>query len=259
MIGMIETSHKVIFEETMADGSQFWCSESFIRKFLHTKLGWSEWRAVRAVQKLPENHKEILREAFIRKAFIIRDHGIPAKLRVNTDKTQLIYQQGAGTTWNKSGEKQVETKGQDEKWAFTLVPSISASGELLPFKTIFHGKTAKSCPSAATLGMEEAKELGFKFEFSKNDSYWSMQETIKTLVNKIIMPYFERKKKELGLPQMQNSLWKIDCWSVHKSAEFWDWMGETHRNICLLFVPGGCTGVWQLLDVAIQRPLKLSL
>jgi len=36
-------------------------------------------------------------------------------------------------------------------------------------------------------------------------------------------------------------------------------MGETHQNICLLFVPGGCTGVWQPLDVAIQCPLKLSL
>ncbi|KIL57392.1 hypothetical protein M378DRAFT_35729, partial [Amanita muscaria Koide BX008] len=140
MIGMIKQDHGALFEESLADGSQFRCSESFVRKFLRTKLGWSERRATRAAQKLPNNHEDILHEAFICEAFIIRDHGVPPELRVNTDQTQLVYQQGAGTTWNKRGEKQVETKGQDEKRAFTLVPSISASGELLPFQTIFHGK-----------------------------------------------------------------------------------------------------------------------
>ncbi|KAF8631364.1 hypothetical protein AX17_005130 [Amanita inopinata Kibby_2008] len=162
-------------------------------------------------------------------------------------------------TWNKSGEKQVETKGQDEKCAFTLVPSISASGELLPFQAVFHGKTPLSCPSRDAPGMDEADKLGFKFVFSGNMSYWSTQETMKKLVNEIIAPYFDRKKKELGLPKMQNSLWKIDCWSVHKSAEFRDWMKKNHENIILLFIPGGCTGVWQPLDVGIQQVLKLSL
>jgi len=49
-------------------------------------------------------------------------------------------------TWNKTREKQVETKGQDEKRVFTLVPSISASGDLFPFQAIYHGKTTLSCP-----------------------------------------------------------------------------------------------------------------
>ncbi|KIL57393.1 hypothetical protein M378DRAFT_88004 [Amanita muscaria Koide BX008] len=82
---------------------------------------------------------------------------------------------------------------------------------------------------------------------------------MRKLVNEIIKPYFDRKKKELGLPKTQNSIWKIDCWSVHKSAEFRHWMKSTHKNIILLFVPGGCTGIWQPLDVGIQRVLKLSL
>jgi len=72
---------------------------------------------------------------------IIHDHSIPAELRVNANQTQLIYQQGTQMTWNKAGEKQVETKGQDEKKAFTLVSSISASSDLLPFQAIYYGKT----------------------------------------------------------------------------------------------------------------------
>jgi hypothetical protein len=36
-------------------------------------------------------------------------------------------------------------------------------------------------------------------------------------------------------------------------------MKKHHDNITILFVPGGCTGVWQPLDVGIQRLLKLSI
>jgi hypothetical protein len=36
-------------------------------------------------------------------------------------------------------------------------------------------------------------------------------------------------------------------------------MKKHHPNIVILFVPGGCTGVWQPLDVGVQRLLKLSI
>jgi len=162
-------------------------------------------------------------------------------------------------TWNKAGEKQVETKGQDEKRAFTLVPSISASSDLLPFQAVYHGKTALSCPSPKAPGIAEAQKLQFKFEASKTKTYWSTQEMMRKLVDKIIVPYFNKKKRELGLLDVQDALWKIDCWSVHKSAEFQMWMKKVHKNIIILFVPGGCTGIWQPLDVGIQHALKHSL
>ncbi|KIL58200.1 hypothetical protein M378DRAFT_86826 [Amanita muscaria Koide BX008] len=82
---------------------------------------------------------------------------------------------------------------------------------------------------------------------------------MKNLINEIIAPYFDKKRKELSLLQSQTALWKIDCWSVHKSAEFHEWMKNTHKNIIVLFIPGGCTGIWQPLDVGIQRVLKHSL
>jgi len=36
-------------------------------------------------------------------------------------------------------------------------------------------------------------------------------------------------------------------------------MKKNHPTIIVLFVPGGCTGLWQPLDVGIQRILKLSV
>jgi hypothetical protein len=74
---------------------------------------------------------------------------------------------------------------------------------------------------------------------------------MRDLVDTIIAPYFERTKKLLHLPATQASVWKIDCWSVHKSSEFLDWMKKNHDSIIIIFVPGGCTGIWQPLDVTM--------
>lgn len=82
---------------------------------------------------------------------------------------------------------------------------------------------------------------------------------MKSFVNDILAPYFDKKKDELGLPPSQKSLWQIDVWLVHRSKEFRGWMGKNHPNIILDYVPGGCTSVHQPCDVGIQRPLKFSM
>ena len=102
----------------------------------------------------------------------------------------------------------------------------------------------------------EAEEQGFKFEPSCSHTYWSTQVTMWLLANSIIALYFDQKKKELGLPSSQCSLRMIDCWSVHKSEQFCGWMKISHPTIIISFIPGNCTGVWQPLNVRIQRVLK---
>ncbi|THU84605.1 hypothetical protein K435DRAFT_616765, partial [Dendrothele bispora CBS 962.96] len=206
-------------------------------------LDWS-WRAsTRSALKRPEDVDQVLEEAFLREAWVIREYNVPAELRVNTDQTQTVYQQGTKATWEKKGSKQVPAVGINEKRAFTLVPSISASGEVLPFQAVFSGKTDVSVPGPDARSYREAKELGFQLVPSKGDNYWSTLETMKSLVNNIIAPYFEEKKTELAIedPEQQYSIWKIDCWSVHKSEAFLTWMRATHPKIIVLFVPGNCT------------------
>jgi hypothetical protein len=82
---------------------------------------------------------------------------------------------------------------------------------------------------------------------------------MRALVDNIIAPYFDKTKVELKLASTQSSIWKIDCWSVHKSQEFLGWMKKAHPTIIIIFVPGGCTGMFQPLDVSIQRVMKLSM
>ncbi|KAJ7038755.1 hypothetical protein C8F04DRAFT_1255677 [Mycena alexandri] len=222
------------------DGSKFHCSESFTRHYLRNTLGWSERRTTKAAQKLPDNYEKILEEAFFRQAHVIRDYAVPAGLRVNTDQTQIVYQQGTGSTWTQRSAKQVASVGKHEKRAFT-------------------GKKMVSCPSLTAGRYDEAVDLGYAMLPSGTSMYWSNHETMHVLVDDIIAPYFESTKVELGLPKSQVSIWLIDCWSVHKSKDFLAWMKKHHKNIIVLFVPGGCTGVWQPLDVGIQRLLKLSV
>ncbi|KAJ7676616.1 hypothetical protein DFH06DRAFT_1266184 [Mycena polygramma] len=224
MVSHIQHDAPDLFTQTRNDGTQF-----------------RERRSTKAAQKLPANYEKILEEAFFREAHIIRDYAIPAALRVNTDQTQIVYQQGTGSTWTQRGAKQVATVGQEEKRAFTLVPSISGSGKLLNMQGVFQGKTTVSCPSPSAARYDEATALGYCMVSSGTSTYWSNHSTMHHLVDHIVAPYFDAVKVELHLPPSQVSLWSIDCWSVHKSKEFRAWMKKNHPTIILLFVPGGCT------------------
>lgn len=76
---------------------------------------------------------------------------------------------------------------------------MSASGILLPMQAVYGGKTMKSCPAANASLYDEAVQLKFCMLPSKSGNYWSTHKTMQGLVNKIIAPYFNATKAELGL------------------------------------------------------------
>ena len=155
-------------------------------------------------------------------------------------------------SWAETGSKQVGLVGMDEKMAFTLVVGVSADGTLLPFQTIFVGKTTTSLPSAPdSPNYSDAINAGFKFEPSGTGTYWSNQRTMRLYINDIITPYFDKKKAENSLPTSQCSLLQLDIWSVYRSEEFRGWMRTHHPTIILNYVPGGCTGIHQPCNVGI--------
>ena len=82
---------------------------------------------------------------------------------------------------------------------------------------------------------------------------------MKHFVNRILAPHFKSTKVWLGLPSDQHSLWQIDCWLVHHSDQFLNWMGKTHETILVHFVPVCMTGLFQPCDVSFQHIFKHSL
>jgi len=262
MISMIETHAPEIFARVAKDGSRFRCSESFVRSYLRGHH-WSVRRSTRAAQKVPADAEKQCEQSFMRQAKAIRDDGIPAALRVNSDQTNVQAVPGANETWNEAGQKQITVNGKDDKRAFTVMNGISASGIVLPMQAIYAGKTAAVLPKRTlenAQAWDEIEKTGtVHFNWSGNDSYWSTMHTMKIYVNDILVPYFTATKEELRLPKNQLCIWQIDCWSVHRSEEFRAWMSTRHPDIQLEYVPGGCTGIWQACDVGIQRVFKHAI
>ena len=155
-------------------------------------------------------------------------------------------------TYALSGANQVATVGSEEKRAITILPSVTNDGKLLPIQAIYKGLNSKSLPSPAARSQYESEKAGFLFELSKTATYWSTIATMKNFVNMTLAPYFDSVREELGLDWDQMALWLIDCWSVHRSKEFLEWMASKHPLIIVIFVPAGMTGSFQPCDVGLQ-------
>jgi hypothetical protein len=257
MVATILRMAPEIFENQQND-KKFRCSDSFLRKWLHRSMNWSQRQATRASHKLPPDWEAQCRNSFLRLAYKIKDNDIPSELFVNSDQTNMILVQGTNLTWAKTGSKQVSVVGTEEKRAVTVVVGVSNSGELLPFQAVYQGYTNRSCPKTNAEHYQDLTASGCQLDYSESDTYWSTQRTMRLYVENILVPYFSRQKEKIGLPEEQKAIWQIDVWSVHRSVAFRTWLKKKHPNIILEFVPAGCTPVFQACDVGIQRILKHS-
>ena len=249
-----------VFRVIAKDGSVFRCSESWVKHFLYQNLKWSYRHSTRASQKTPANADELCHHQFLRQAVTTRDTAIRSPgFRVNIDQTNIVYQCSSSCTYDDVGASQVAVVGKDEKRAFTLLVGISDFGDVLPFQAIFQGATQRSCPSRDSAFYEEAMNLGFKFEFSNTDTYWSTFDLMCKYVREILVPYFMEQKKRAATHDNQECILQLDVWTVHRSVAFRTWLDQNYPWIIYLFVLGGCTGIAQPCDVGIQRPLKLSI
>jgi len=233
----------------------FHCRESFVRKFLRDEMNWSLQHSTRPGKKVPDGVTYILTNAFFYLAYTISENSVTIELMVNTDQTLVTYAAGASETYAPKGSKQVEIVGKDEKRGFTLVFGVSMDGHVLPFQAIYTGSTPRSLPSPGAPEYHRAtEELKFRIE-SGGDNHWSTISTMQSYVQHILVPYFEGHRQD----QNQICIWQIDCWSVHRSAEFRQWMYNTYPWIRIHYVPANCTGLFQPCDVGIQRVLKLAI
>jgi hypothetical protein len=115
MVATILKMAPKIFDKQVKDGSAFHCSDSFLRKWLHRTLLWSEQKATRAAHKLPNDWEQLCWHAFFCIAYGMKEEDIAAELFVKSDQTQVVYAQGSKLTWTKSESQQVTVVGEDEK------------------------------------------------------------------------------------------------------------------------------------------------
>lgn len=260
MVAIIQQEAPQLFLQKNAKGEAFRCSDAFVRHFLDNQMNWS-WRcATKASQKVPVNSVQVSRKSLLRFVCAVRDENIRPSFIINADQTGIVYAQGTERTYAERGAKQVAVVGTEEKRAFTLMVTLSQSGDLLPFQAIYTGKDPRrSLPKPSSPGYQEAVDLGFRFEVSGNESHWATQESMRNWMTFIVVPYFNQQKELHGAPSSQRCIAYIDSWSVHRSLEFRTWLRKTYPWVYLQYCPAGCTGFFQPCDALPQRVIKNAI
>jgi hypothetical protein len=258
--GMMQHLAPQVFDREFSGGhhrqgvtTKFDVSRSFVKNFLRVELNWS-WRVTTtAAQKLKVGWEEQWEDFILRLAYAADFYKIPQALTVNSDQTAmfLVPTNGARTMAPRNS-KDVSVIGSEDKRNFTAVPSGAADGTLLPCQMVYGGTTSRSLPSREL--RDEATARGW--EVTNTNNHWSNLDTMKSIVESIIAPYFRNTITTLGLPEHQRCIWILDCWSVHRSVAFLEWMTDNFLWIIVIFVPGGLTGKAQWCDVWFQRPWK---
>lgn len=201
-------------------------------------LNWTFRAATTAAQKKPAEFEKEVDLMVLRIGFICELYRIPPDLVVNFDQTGVHLAPAQDKTYSTKGSKEVRVGGKDDKRAFTAVVGSSATGELLPLQVIFAGKTSAVLPASDEVAA--AKEAGWHITPSgKAQNHWSNLQTMKEYFKRILWAWLQKMIKGKGLDEKTQKVVVImDCWSVHRSKEFLDWIKANFPNIIIIFVPG---------------------
>jgi hypothetical protein len=224
------------------DFSRKW-SESIMQR-----MGLLKRKATKAARNRPEDFEDVKTTFLQRITTTVKDNMIPESLIFNFDQTGCKLVPYSDWTMASRGDKQVEVKGLDDKREITVLLTISADGTLLPPQVIYQGKTHR-CHADVT--------FPDGWNVTHSDSHWSTAETMMEYAENILIPYCEKKKEQLKLKPSQKALAIFDVFAAHRVDEFLDKLKG--NNILVIFIPAGCTGDLQPLDVAVNDDFKRDL
>ena len=114
---------------------------------------------------------------------------------------------------------------------------------------IYAGKTDRCLPKGV--------EFPDDFEVAYTPNHWSNEEKAMQHFQKIILPYVNRKKKELCLPSTQKSLLIFDVFKGQTTEAVQTLMESNH--CVFIFVPANLTNHFQPLDLTVNGPAKSFL
>ena len=218
-------------------------AESILRR-----MGYVHRKGTKAARKLPPDFTEIKSDFLKRIKDTVTENNIPDELIVNIDQTGSKLVPCSEWTLEKEGERQVSIKGLDDKREITILLGISMSGSMVPPQVIYAGKTNK-CHAEITFPQ--------LWNITHSSNHWSNSDTMKEYCNEVLIPYFEKEKASLDLPPEQTSLLVLDIFAAHRTNEFLNLLKDA--NIKVIFVPAGCTGELQPLDVSVNGEFKHAL
>ena len=135
--------------------------------------------------------------------------------------------------------------GISDKCQITAVFGATPTGDFLPPHLVYQGITKKCLPS---ITFPEDWDVTYSY------NHWSNEDTMKSYLRKIIIPYLERKREELKLPLCHPCLvifnnFKAQCTDSLLSILI-------SSNIHYVFIPPNCADQLQLLEISSEIAFK---
>ncbi|GMF32548.1 unnamed protein product [Phytophthora lilii] len=159
------------------------------------------------------------------------------------DQTSVYWEMGRRTTVEFVGATTVRTTtNTSEGYRCTMAVRAAADGRVLPPHYVYNGDPGGDVEAEVTKYFS-----GEVAAFSVQKSAWFDE--------RVMMEWIDKCWKHIVC---EPSVLILDSLSVHKKAEIADAKASaiSCTGTAVLYVPGGCTGVAQPLDVGIMAPLK---
>ena len=251
--GMVRAKHPELF--TRFRFGRRWCRWWFGRTF-----DWTYKRGSTSGQKLPADWEEQCAAMVKRVSASAAEHKIkhPCFI-INWDQTGCVLVPAGKYTYASVKSKQVPIVGKDEKRQITAVVASTLEGEMLPLQLIFAGQDKNKQEQKAVPTLNEVTTKRVRdWHLTQTHNHWSSLESMKDYIRVIIKKWVDNKARQHNVV-LPHVILLIDCWSVHTSAAFRDWIKVAHPNYHLLFVPANCTSKAQPADAGLQRPFKNAI
>ena len=163
---------------------------------------------------------------------VMRD--ILSDLVVNWDQTGLSIIPTGNWTMHEAGAKVISIAHVDDKRQVTAVLAASAKGAIVPnwgslSQLLYKGKTPRCHPTI---------EFPTVWDIWHSHNHWSNEDTMKRYIEKIIIPYVSRKRKELGLQDDHPALAVYDGFCGQTTEEIISIL--TAHNILTVQIPANC-------------------
>lgn len=226
------------------NGGHICLSKHWAKSFLQ-RIGFVKCKGTTKAQVTVADF-ELLKQDFIFTVkSVIQMDEIPSQLVINWDQTGIHYVPVSEWTMEKCGARRVAIAGITDKRQITAVFGGTLSGDFLPPQLVYQGKTKKCLPSVV---------FPCDWDVICSPNHWSNEQTMKSYLQKIMIPYIETKRKELGLPNNYPSLVIFDNFKAQCTDDLLALL--TENNIHYMFIPANCTDRLQPLDLSVNKAAK---
>ena len=115
-------------------------------RYLLLRMGFVKRRATTKSKVSVEQFDELKELFLLDFSNVIEMDDVPEELVINWDQMGINYVPISSWTMEKEGVKRVEVTGKDDKRQLTALFACSMSGDFLPIRLVYQGKTMKCLP-----------------------------------------------------------------------------------------------------------------